>query len=150
MCAAARHAGKLKQNYSREVLLIKNNIYSGFLGSEQHTITSQASNVTMESFRFVDETADEVTSLRPRNWTGVCDDPGTPAHMQQLVRGPSKVKFTPGASVRYACSSGEYLLGANVLRCLEFGNWSEDLPSCVSTHLVHINQSINHITKSKQ
>lgn len=57
--------------------------------------------------------------------TGVCGDPGIPAHGIRL--GDS---FAPGSLMRFSCEAGHVLRGSSERTCQADGSWSGSQPEC--------------------
>lgn len=57
--------------------------------------------------------------------TGVCGDPGIPAHGIRL--GDS---FAPGSVIRFSCDAGHVLRGSSERMCQANGSWSGSQPEC--------------------
>ncbi|EDL80492.1 rCG30855 [Rattus norvegicus] len=57
--------------------------------------------------------------------TGVCGDPGIPAHGIRL--GDS---FAPGSLIRFSCEAGHMLRGSSERVCQANGSWSGSQPEC--------------------
>ena len=57
-----------------------------------------------------------------------CGDPGVPQNGSRQLSGR-----TAGSSVAYRCDSGFELVGAQTLRCMDSGEWSDRLPQCRGT-----------------
>lgn len=57
--------------------------------------------------------------------TGVCGDPGIPAHGIRL--GDS---FAPGSVMRFSCDAGHVLRGSSERMCQANGSWSGSQPEC--------------------
>lgn len=57
--------------------------------------------------------------------TGVCGDPGIPAHGIRL--GDS---FAPGSLIRFSCEAGHVLRGSSERICQANGSWSGSQPEC--------------------
>lgn len=57
--------------------------------------------------------------------TGVCGDPGIPAHGIRL--GDS---FAPGSLMRFSCEAGYVLRGSSERTCQANGSWSGSQPEC--------------------
>ena len=57
-----------------------------------------------------------------------CGDPGVPQNGSRQLSGR-----TAGSSVMYRCDTGFELVGAQTLRCMDSGEWSDRLPECRGT-----------------
>ena len=63
--------------------------------------------------------------ISPHTLAIECGDPGTPQNGSRQLSGE-----TAGSVVTYRCDTGFDLVGASTQRCMDSGDWSDQLPEC--------------------